>query len=68
MGAERPVDGEAVKPVRARLVVEIDLDPVPGFGHEAESWRRYVERLLIGAADHYHPAVTVEAPVVEVPR
>ena len=46
---------------RSRLVVEIDLDPVPGWGNSPEDHRALVQRLLDDAVSHYHPSVTVEA-------
>ena len=45
---------------RVRLVVEADLDPVPGWGDCPEDWRLMVERMLIDAAGHYHPTVVIE--------
>lgn len=52
---------------RVRLIVEVDLDPVPGFGHEPESWRLALERRLDTMARFYRPTVVVER-VVEVTR
>ena len=44
---------------RSRLVVEIDIDPVPGWGDNAEDHRRLVESLLSEAVPHYNPTVEV---------
>lgn len=46
---------------RSRLVVEIDLDPVPGWGDNAEDHRALVQRHLDDAVPHYHPTVTIDA-------
>jgi len=46
---------------RSRLVVEIDLDPVPGWGNNAEDHRALVQRLLDDAVGHYHPHVEVQS-------
>jgi uncharacterized protein related to proFAR isomerase len=45
---------------RVRLVVEADLDPVPGWGDNAEDWRALVQRQLDDAVSHYNPTVTIE--------
>jgi len=47
--------------VRVRLTVEVDLDPVPGWGNTAEDYRYLTQRLLDDAISHYHPTVTIEA-------
>lgn len=44
---------------RSRLVVEIDLDPVPGWGNSPEDHRALVQRLLNDAVPHYNPTVEV---------
>ena len=44
---------------RSRLLVEIDLDPVPGWGNAAEDHRALVQRLLDDAVGHYNPTVEV---------
>jgi len=45
---------------KSRLVVEIDLDPVPGWGNSPEDHRALVQRLLNDAVPHYHPTVVIE--------
>lgn len=45
---------------RVRMIVEADLDPIPGWGHEAEDWRAMIQRELDSIAGHYHPTVTIE--------
>jgi len=47
--------------VRVRLVVEVDLDPVPGWGNDPEDYRALTQRLLDDAIGHYKPTVTIEA-------
>lgn len=44
---------------RVRLIVEADLDPVPGWGDNAEDWQALTQRLLDNAVGHYHPTVTI---------
>jgi hypothetical protein len=44
---------------RSRLIVEINLDPVPGWGDNAEDHRALVQRLLDDAVGHYHPTVII---------
>jgi hypothetical protein len=51
----------ALSKTRSRLVVEIDLDPIPGWGHTAEDHRALVQRQLDEAVPHYNPTVTVTA-------
>ena len=48
---------------RVRLVVEVDLDPVPGWGNVAEDFRDGIQRHLDDSIPHYNPAVTVEGEV-----
>jgi hypothetical protein len=44
---------------RAKLLVEVDLDPVPGWGHGVEDWQALLQRSLTQLAPHYNPVVTV---------
>jgi len=46
---------------RIRLIVEVDLDPVPGWGNVSEDYRALTQRLLDDAIGHYKPTVTIEA-------
>jgi hypothetical protein len=46
---------------RIRLVVEVNLDPVPGWGNVAEDYRALTQRLLDDAIGHYKPTVTLTA-------
>lgn len=36
---------------RVRLLVEVDLDPVPGWGHDPVDWEAWLQNVL---PDHYH--------------
>jgi hypothetical protein len=45
---------------RIRLTVEVNLDPVPGWGNVAEDYRALTQRLLDDAIGHYKPTVTIE--------
>lgn len=45
--------------LRSRLIVEIDLDPVPGWGTRPSDHQSLVQRLLDNAVGHYHPTVTI---------
>jgi hypothetical protein len=43
---------------RVRIVIEVDLDPVPGWGDNPEDWQRLIESRM---TEHwYHPVVTVD--------
>lgn len=47
---------------RSMLIVEIDLDPVPGWGHSPEDHKILVERLLKEKLmPHYNPQVYLPA-------
>jgi len=46
--------------VRVRLVVEVNLDPVPGWGNVAEDYRALTQRLLDDSIPYYKPTVTIE--------
>lgn len=48
------------KPRRIRLMVEVNLDPVPGWGNVAEDYRALTQRLLDDSIGHYKPIVTIE--------
>jgi len=44
---------------RIRLTVEVNLDPVPGWGNVAEDYRALTQRLLDDSIGHYEPTVTI---------
>ena len=47
---------------RTRLTVEVDLDPVMGWGDNPDDWRNYLQRHLDSVVSHYNPTVTIEEP------
>lgn len=51
---------------RSRLIVEIDLDPVPGWGHTEDDHVALLAQILRNAVPHYSPTVTVALPHVYV--
>jgi hypothetical protein len=46
---------------RVKLAVYVDLDPVPGTFHSAESAQNTVRRLLKQSIPHYNPLVSIES-------
>lgn len=44
---------------RVTLEVSVDLDPVLGWGHDAEDFRKLVEKFLKDTVPHYNPCVFV---------
>jgi len=46
---------------RVLLLVQVDLDPVPGWGNTAEDYRALTQRLLDDAIGHYNPTVTCDS-------
>lgn len=44
---------------RSKLIVEIDLDPVPGWGHDPQSHQHLLQKFLNQTISHYNPTVTV---------
>ena len=49
-----------LRPRRVRLVVEVNLDPVPGWGNDPEDYRALTQRLLDDSIPHYKPIVTID--------
>lgn len=45
--------------VRIEMTFEVDLDQVPGFGHETSSWVEYVVYRLEQGINHYHPTLKI---------
>lgn len=50
--------------IRVKLIVCIDLDPVPGMMHTAESAEQVISGLLERTIPHYHPEVSIEGEVL----
>ena len=46
---------------RARIVVEVDLDPVPGWGNTADDYRALIQRQLSDTIPHYNPVVSCDS-------
>lgn len=46
---------------RIKLAVYVDLDPMPGVFHSAESARHGVASILMGQIEHYKPTVSIES-------
>jgi hypothetical protein len=46
---------------RVRLTVTANLDPVIGWGNEAEDWRAMLQHYLDHSVPHYAPRVAVAA-------
>lgn len=46
---------------RIKLAVYVDLDPVPGQFHSAESAQNAVRAMLAAQVEHYNPMVTIES-------
>lgn len=46
---------------RVKLAVYVDLDPVPGLFHTADSARNAIGNMLQDAVPHYNPMVSIES-------
>lgn len=46
---------------RIKLAVYIDLDPVPGAFHSAESAKSIIHKMLVLQIGHYNPMVSIES-------
>lgn len=44
--------------MRAKMIVEWDLDQAPDFNHEAEDMAKWLEARLKADIGHYNPTVT----------
>lgn len=44
---------------RVQILVEVDLDPVMGWGHEVQDYVDWIQHDLTSRIPHYHPKVTV---------
>lgn len=54
-----------MKRTRAFILVEVEMDPVPGWGNDHEDYVNHIQRLLDQTIPHYNPIVTflrVEKP------
>jgi hypothetical protein len=46
---------------RIKIAVFVDLDPVPGTFHSAESARKVIDYSLQSIIGHYNPATVIES-------
>lgn len=46
---------------RVRIIIEVDLDPVPGFGSDGGSWQNYFKSHCEYSFPWYNPVVTTES-------
>ena len=46
-----------MKRERVTINITVDLDPVPGWGHSAESWVEWLTATLNSMVGHYNPVV-----------
>jgi hypothetical protein len=44
---------------RAQILVEVDLDPIPGWGNNPQDFVNYLQRTLDGTLGHYNPTVSL---------
>lgn len=42
---------------RIKILVEVDLDPVPGLFNKPEDWVKFIRRDLEDNTGHYNPTV-----------
>lgn len=48
---------------RIQILVEVNTDPVPGWGNDPHDYVKHIERLLNDTIPHYKPVVTlIEMP------
>ena len=52
---------------RVALIVYVDLDPVPGVMHTADSAQQVISAYLINNINHYNPQVLVAPPTMQKP-
>lgn len=53
--------GGAMERERVIIIVEVDLDPVPGWGNDPEDYVQHIQRQLDGSIPHYNPVVKLSA-------
>lgn len=52
---------------RVRFVVEMDLDLIPGWGHEPDDMEQLLNRAVCERIPHYNPTVEYVGYVTEAP-
>ena len=53
------VDDEGRTRSTVRLMIEVDLDQVPGWGYFGEDFQNHVQRMLTDTVGHYNPTVSL---------
>ena len=48
-----------MKGKRATIIVEVDLDQVPGWGYDPEDFAKLIRKNLEETVPHYNPSVKV---------
>ena len=48
-----------MKRERIQILVEVDTDPVPGWGNDPNDYVKHLEYLLSQSIPHYNPVVTL---------
>ena len=51
-----------MKRERVTILVEVDLDPVPGWGNDPKDWVEMIQRNLDARVSHYNPVVKLSQP------
>lgn len=60
-----------MKRKRATIIVEVDTDPVPGWGNDPQDFAKLIQIHLLNTVPHYNPSVRVkvsESAEMEVPN
>jgi hypothetical protein len=48
-----------MKRERIKILVEVDTDPIPGWGHDPNDYVKHIEQALNRTIPHYNPVVTL---------
>jgi hypothetical protein len=51
---------------RIKIEVEVNLDPIPGWGHRPSDYVEHIQRLLDQTIPHYDPQVMYVSKVEKV--
>lgn len=54
-----------MKKERIRIFVEVNLDPIPGWGHEPKDFVEHIQFTLNNAYSHYEPKVSFDQLLIE---
>jgi hypothetical protein len=47
--------------VKFTMEFEVDLDMVPGFGHQPDDWKKFIVNTLAQQVPHYNPTIKMVA-------